>query len=284
VAGAYSKKLLRSPASVGCHVDCGWRVTCALGPSPTPKGARVSDFERAMKPHLQAYRQGRWRALILSELILDDMRRIGSSPTVLDIGCGKGFDDSPELQSRIAASAGRYIGVEPDTTIECPPWLTTVPRSTLEEAPIEPGSIQVAFAIMVLEHVTQPGPFFDKLHSVLAPNGVFWGLTVDARHWFRYASTLLERLRIKNWYLDRVAGTVSEGRYVNYPTAYRANSPWQIERLARGFSSAEFASLQKVGQLDSYLPRPLRSPAALVDRFLTGLHLPGAILVCRLVR
>jgi SAM-dependent methyltransferase len=244
----------------------------------------VSDFERAMKPHLQAYRQGRWRALILSELILDDMRRIGSSPTVLDIGCGKGFDDSPELQSRIAASAGRYIGVEPDSTIECPPWLTTVYRSTLEEAPIEPGSIQVAFAIMVLEHVTQPGPFFDKLHSVLAPNGVFWGLTVDARHWFRYASTLLERLHIKNWYLDRVAGTVSEGRYVNYPTAYRANSPWQIERLARGFSSAEFASLQKVGQLDSYLPRPLRSPAALVDRFLTGLHLPGAILVCRLVR
>jgi SAM-dependent methyltransferase len=239
------------------------------------------DFERAMKPHLQAYRQGRWRALILSELILDDMRRIGSSPTVLDIGCGKGFDDSPELQSRIAAASGRYIGIEPDTTIERPACVTTLHRCSLEEAPIEPGSIQLAFAIMVLEHVTRPGPFFDKLHSVLAPNGVFWGLTVDLRHWFPYASRLLETMRIKNWYLDHVVG---QDRYVNYPTVYRANSPRQIGRLARRFSSAEFVSLHKVGQLDDYLPPLVRSPAALLDRLLERLELPGAILACRLAR
>lgn len=244
----------------------------------------MSPFELEMAPHVQAYRQGRWRALILSELILDEMRCIGSSPTVLDIGCGKGFDDSPELQSRIAASAGRYIGVEPDTTIECRSCVTTVHRCCLEDAPIEPGSIQVAFAVMVLEHVTNPGPFFYKLHSVLASNGVFWGLTVDARHWFRYASRLFETLRIKNWYLDQVAGKVCQGRYVNYPTAYRANSPRQIGRLARGFSSAEFVSLDKIGQLAPYLPRPLQPPAALLDRLTAWLELPGAVLACRLVR
>lgn len=252
-------------------------------PGPS-KQATVSDFHFRMQPHVDAYRQGRWRAPIMAELIREEIRRFGAGPTVLDIGCGMGFDNSPDLQAHIAAAAGQYIGIEPDSTISVPSWVHVVHRCTLEDAAIEPGSVEVAFAIMVLEHVVNPREFFRKLHTVLAPNGVFWGLTVDGRHWFRHASTLLETLRMKNWYLRNVVGKQGEGLYVNYPTAYRANSPRQIERLAQDFAFRDFASLHQVGQLDYYLPRMLRPPAALLDRLIGQLGLPGAILVCRLGR
>jgi SAM-dependent methyltransferase len=248
------------------------------------EGSASSDFQAMMKPHGDAYRQGRWRALIMLDLVLEEMRRLGPAPTVLDIGCGTGFDDSPELQARIGSAAGRYVGVEPDTEVACPQWMHEVHRCSLEEAPIEPGSVQVAFAIMVLEHVTNPREFFGKLQTVLAPKGVFWGLTVDGRHWFKRASRLLEALRIKNWYLDRLAGRRGAGRYLNYPTAYRANSPSQIERLAQGFANRDFTSFHRIGQLDYYLPAGLRAPAALVDRLLARLGRPGAILICRLAK
>jgi SAM-dependent methyltransferase len=218
----------------------------------------------------------------MSTVILEDMRRFAVPPRVLDIGCGSGFDGSPELQSQIAGASGRYIGVEPDESIACPPWIQEIHRCTLEDAPLEPLSVQMAFAIMVLEHVAIPDRFFQKLHTVLAPDGIFWGLTVDARHYFRHASRLLERLHVKNWYLDKIAGQTPEKRYVNYPTVYRANSPFQIRRFARPFRHCDFASLHRIGQLDYYLPRSIRPAAALLDRLIARLRLPGAILICRL--
>jgi SAM-dependent methyltransferase len=244
----------------------------------------VGDFEQRIQGHLDGYRQGRWRASIMSELILEEMSRLGPAPTVLDIGCGAGFDDSPELQWRIATAAGRYIGIEPDEEIDCPSWMREIHRCAFEDAPIDPGSVQMAFAIMVLEHVATPDRFFRKLHSLLAPEGVFWGLTVDARHYFRHVSRLTERLRVKNWYLDRVCGRAREERYANYPTLYRANSPRQIERFTRAFRQRNFASLYRIGQLDYYLPRMVRPAASLVDRLIARLRLPGAILVCRLAK
>jgi SAM-dependent methyltransferase len=237
-----------------------------------------------MQPYVDAYRQGRWRATIMADVIHEEMRNFAEPPTVLDIGCGMGFDNSPELQAQIAAAAGRYIGVEPDRAVSIPSCVDEVHRCTLEDAPIQAGSVDLAFAIMVLEHVTSPQEFFQKLHTVLAPKGVFWGLTVDRRHWFRLASTLLETMRVKDWYLKHVIGKQEDGLYINYPTAYRANSPHQISRYARNFASRDFVTWHKVGQLDYYLPRALRLPAALLDRVIARLGTPGAILVCRLGR
>ena len=120
---------------------------------------------------------------------------------------------------------------------------------------------------MVLEHLPSPQLFWDKLHEVLTDGGVFWGLTVDARHLFSRLSLWSGRLRIKNSYLDFVLGrTEQEARYKNYPTYYRSNTPREIAQLANAFRSCECINFSRVGQWSPYLPKRLRRFADEIDR------------------
>ena len=72
---------------------------------------------------------------------------------------------------------------------------------------------------MVLEHLADPRTFFEKVHTVLRPQGVFWGFTVDARHPFVTASVVSEKLHVKDLYLNIMFGKRGEGRYENYGVA-----------------------------------------------------------------
>ncbi len=137
---------------------------------------------------------------------------------------------------------------------------------------------------MVLEHIADPGRFWDKLHSVLRDGGIFWGFTMDARHWFHLASSWSERLRVKDLYLTLLRGKRGVDRYANYPTCYRTNSPDQIRRYTRSFRSVQFINFHQVGQLNYYLPGPLRPVGHLVDRLEAALGRPGMILAVRAVK
>lgn len=137
---------------------------------------------------------------------------------------------------------------------------------------------------MVLEHVDDPNAHFAKIREILKPGGVYWGFTVDSRHWFAWLSSAFERLRLKELYLRRLHGQRAEDRYANFPTRYRCNSPVTIRRFTSGFSSLQTLSLHKPGQLDFYLPRALQGISHLVDRASMYLRLPGSVLVVRLVK
>jgi len=217
-------------------------------------------------------------------MILEDVLRWGDRPTFLDIGCGSGFDGNPGLQEELASRAGRYIGVEPDTEVQVAPFIREVHRCAFEEADVEPGSVDIALAVMVLEHVADPQSFWRKLHEVLADGGVFWALTLDARHYFCFMSTWASRLGIKDRYLTRIQGESCVDRYKNYPTYYRANTPRQILRYTHDFSSADFIGFTRVGQLDFYYPRLLRPFGRLVDSLMIVMRFPGPTLVVRLVK
>ncbi len=237
-------------------------------------------------PYVARYRKGEWRAPIFLDMILEDLRRLGParSTTVLDIGCGRGFDDEPQLQAAIAAEAGRYLGIEPDDTIEIGQVVETVHHCRLEDAPIEPSTIDLAFAVMVLEHLESPEPFWNKLLEILKEGGVFWGFTIDSRHWFAKASLLAKRLRIKEWYLDLLRGKRGDERYSNYPVHYRSNSPEQIEKLARDFGSLTLLNFHTVGEIDPYLPKPLRWISRWMDARIQRRGLPGSLLAVRAVK
>ena len=232
---------------------------------------------------MERYRDGEWRATVFRDMVLADIRRLASvrPVRVLDIGCGKGFDDSPQLQAELAAACDRYDGVEPDTEIVPSPVVREAYRCGFEEAPIEPGSIDVACSVMVLEHLERPAVFWDKLREVLADGGVFWGFTIDARHPFAHASTLMKRLGVKEWYLNRLHGTTDDGRYENYPVHYRSNRPRDVHRLAAGFASVECVNFHRMGQLDYYLPRGLRWAGRLADRMVVASGAPGNIMAVR---
>jgi len=214
------------------------------------------------------YRQGEWRATIFRDLIRADFQnsRATSAPVVLDIGCGRGFDGDPCLQSSLAAAASSYVGVEPDPDVDLASLFSTVHRCSFEAAPIPDGSVDLAFTVMVLEHLDDPAKFWNKVHAVLRPGGVFWGFTMDARHWFVRASLLAKRLRVKDVYLNWLHGRRGDERYENYPVRYRSNTPEQLDRLTSAFQSRGVLSIGKVGQLDYYFPTGLRGLGRAFDR------------------
>src|SRR5262245_43085799 len=202
----------------------------------------------------QRYREGTCRDRIVHDLILADAARLGRRLTFLDIGCGKGFDTDIPLQQALVRAATHYIGIEPDVSVTLGDYIKDVRRCLFEQADLPPHSVHLAFAIMVLEHLADPQPFWNKLHEVLVPGGVFWALTVDARHWFCRASLWAQRLRIKERYLSWLLDSRHEGRYENYPVYYRCNLPSDIERYARRFSSVCCFNLARVGQCDDLFP------------------------------
>lgn len=247
---------------------------------------RVGNGERDdLSRVLGRYRGGEPRNLIFRDLILGSVARVRADVvSVLDIGCGHGLDGSLELQRSIADAAGRFIGVEPDPDIQPPAHFTEVHRCLLEDAPLAPGSIHVAYSAFVLEHVATPQRFWDRIYDALAPGGVVWGITVDARHPFRLASGLLERLQLKDAYLDLLRGRRGIDRYENYPTHYRTNAPRQIRGQTRRFTRAAFLSLHREGQLDYYVPRSYRWAMRLMERAAMTLRLPGSVLLVRLTK
>jgi SAM-dependent methyltransferase len=216
-------------------------------------------------------------------LVLDSVRALSRDDvTVLDIGCGHGFDGDADLQRSIGDRATHFIGVEPDGGIVPPPYFTEVHRCTLERAALAPDSVDVAYSTFVLEHVQDPARFWDQLYTVLRPGGIFWGFTVDARHPFCLTSLCLDKLRLKDVYLNCLRGKRGTERYENYPTFYRANSPRQIRRHARMFTAATFLTVHREGQLNYYFPRAVWRFLHLAERVMMKLGLPGSMLVVKL--
>lgn len=233
------------------------------------------------KPYVDRYRGGEWRDSIFRDMVLRDAGGPGGPPTILDIGCGKGLDGSVPLQRSVAEAAGRFIGVEPDPEITLGGHFTETHRCLFEEATIAPGSVQLAYSVMVLEHLPDPQAFWDKLHGVLAEGGVFWGLTVDARHPFCRASLWAERLKVKSLYLRFLYGRRGVDRYENYETFYRSNTPEDVRRLTRRFASADFVNFSREGQWSGYFPGPLRPVVEWADRRAIAAGRPGTLLALR---
>ncbi len=206
----------------------------------------------------------------------------GRRVRLLDIGCGHGFSGCTATQHSIADRVTTAIGIEPDSSIPAPSCFATVHRTTFEEAPLEVSSVDLAYACFVLEHIQTPQRFFDRLHEVLAPGGIFIGFTVDARHLFACCSQLLEVLRLKDLYLRVLRGERGVDRYENYPTFYRANTPRQLRRACRQFSEIHCLTLHRPGQLDFYFPRFVRPATRLCERIAMRMGLPGSVLVVAL--
>ena len=231
---------------------------------------------------LRRWLLGAYRASFFHDMVLADVRRLGPKPAVLDIGCGRGFDGDPALQRSLAELAGRYVGIEPDLSVRLSDCFTQVHRCTLEAASLAPSSIDVAFAMFVLEHVPCPQAFFVRLFDVLSTGGVFWGFTIDLRHMFALISLATERLGLKGWCLKRLGATEMARGPGHYPAFYQANTPSAIRRWGGRFRSVRLMNLYQAGQFDAYLPRWAHRAGRAIDRLTALLGLPGPMLVVRL--
>jgi SAM-dependent methyltransferase len=201
-----------------------------------------------------------WRTPVFFEIVSGEIRaRSGATrPTVLDIGCGCGFDGEARFQEALAAQAARFIGIEPDLNIHPPKIFSEVFRTLLEDAPIARGSVDVAYAIMVLEHVADPVRFWSRLYDILAPGGVFVAFSVNGAHWVAPLTRLLSATRLKTVYLDLLKGKRGSERYADYPVYYRTNTPDQVRRVAGAFRNVETLTFGAIGDAAFYAPQKLR--------------------------
>jgi SAM-dependent methyltransferase len=247
--------------------------------------AEVRPLSNALRSSLLGrYASGEWRAEIFADMVAADLDRFGPGCTLVDVGCGGGFDDSKELQRRLAQRSGYAIGVEPDAETEVADCFHEVHHTILEDAPIKPASVHVAYAVMVAEHVPAPEQFMAKVSDILVDGGVFWSFTVDLRHWASWASLLLEKVAVKDAYLDRLHGKRGEERYSNFPVHYRLNTPSAVQRHAPQELHVESINLFRVGAEDYNLPAALRPLNRLADRLFGIVGLPGSNLAFRATR
>ena len=241
---------------------------------------RLSDQQWA--GYLEQARQGKDRSPSLHDMVSAELARCGPGATLLDIGCGRGIEGGRVLQESLAAAAGRFIGIEPDRDVAVSDCFCQVHRCTLEEAPLPAGSIDVAMAVFVLEHLAEPKSFFRKLHELLSQRGVFWAMTIDKRHPFALLSSLAQRMRLKRPLLAWVRRGGPAEDLETYPTFYRSNTPRALARHAAAFRELRWMSLNYVGQHDAYLPPVLHRFARLADRMARNLRLPGPTAIVRL--
>ena len=216
---------------------------------------------------LARLRTTEWRTPIFFEMVSREIGTLTGNrrPTVLDIGCGLGFDCEVRYQQALSTQAGRFIGIEPDRTIDPPKFFSEVYQTTLEEAPIAQGSVDVAYAVMVLEHVADPAAFWSRLHEILAPGGVFLAFSVNGAHWFAPIARFMSIIKLKTKYLDLLRGKRGADRYKDYPVYYRTNTVRQIRRHARQFRAIRTDLFGAIGNVADYAPGPLQPTVRAVD-------------------
>jgi len=176
---------------------------------------------------------------------------------VLDIGCGSGL---PDPLKPLAGRYGVLDGVDPNPAIVEHPLLHQRWHSSLESSGVSDNAYDLAYSYNVLEHIADPQPFLAKVHRLLKPNGVFWGLTPNAVHPFAVLSRFIEIVGLKG-YARRKLGLAENGqmRVNDYPAYYRCNSPAAVRRAVQGigFRRATFYFHPCV-QWDNYFPSRLR--------------------------
>jgi SAM-dependent methyltransferase len=254
----------------------------SMNPPSTGESGEFHVHREQWSPWSRRFAAGEWRAELFADLLIREFSGLGAAPlTAVDVGCGHGFDGDAALQRKLGQDIGTFIGIEPDSAITIDPCFHVIHRSVLEEAPIEPDSVDLCYSTMVLEHVADPEEHWKKIHSILRPGGVYWGFTVDGAHWFTKFSQLSEVLAVKNSWLNIVSGRPGKDRYENYPTHYRSNTPEQLRRLTGRFSCVDLVFFRQPGQAARYFPPRIKWVAAFLDTLCHRDHRRGMNLAIR---
>lgn len=164
--------------------------------------------------------------------------------------------------------AGRLVTIDPSPQV----WLDATAderhQQTLEEyAADRPASADVAFAVYVLEHVTDPAGFAAAAAKVLRPGGSFLALTLNRWHYFGTATKTASVLGVEEWLLRHVRDPDLVQEY-HVPTAYRLNSIGTVSRRLAdaGFASVDLRMWDLPRLYEPYLPPPARGFATAWNR------------------
>src|SRR5438270_3947673 len=110
---------------------------------------------------------------------------VGAESVVLDIGCGRGAlaeDPVPYRRelSNLLGRARRVVGIDLDPAGASNPHVDEFRLIEGASWPVADGSIDVAIADWVLEHLSDPEVFFREVARVVKPGGYFCARTPNA--------------------------------------------------------------------------------------------------------
>lgn len=164
--------------------------------------------------------------------------RLTPATRVLDLGCGRGG-----VMERLHPQAGFIAGLDPDLGSLREHRTSALARSSglAKALPYADGSFDLVSCSWVLEHLPEPERAFAEVARVLVPGGRFIFLTPNAHH------PLLVLNRALGWTRGRLVSQFYDRAEADtFPAFYRANTPAQIERLARA-AGLERVALRFIG-------------------------------------
>lgn len=227
------------------------------------------DRQESYRRRYAAMRPG-WRpsSHVYQELVTAHLQ---PETRVLDLGCGRGG-----VMERLHPQAGFVAGLDPDlrSLHEHRVSALALASGMAGALPYHDGAFDLVCCSWVLEHLPAPRATFAEVGRVLVPGGHFVFVTPNARH------PLLVLNRALSWtqgrLVDRLYGRAEPDIF---PAQYRANTPPQIERLARS-AGLRRVTLRLVGD-PTYLAfnEPLFRLSCLLERITPPalrVHLVGA--------
>lgn len=210
--------------------------------------------------------------------------------SLLDIGAGDGDDQYCRL---VRPLVGRIEGIDPDPYIAEHGGLDAWEQTSIEDFARQflPGAgegagerrqrFDLALAIYVVEHVTEPVEFFRAARSCLRPGGSFFIITPNLWHYFGLVTKASMALGVEERLLgalrsaheakaqadaDRSSpsghvhglahGQAHSQAVAHFSLAYRANSVRALRKVGdeAGFSALEIRHLENPAVFETYFP------------------------------
>lgn len=160
-------------------------------------------------------------------------------------------------QASIETFAARFVAVSPGAA-----RANVVPEATALDPPRSSPDhssqlFDLALAIYVVEHVSEPAAFFRAARSCLRPGGSLFLITPNLWHYFGALAKATEALGVEDRLLGALRATHPDHNEVaHFPVAYRANSVRALRKIGNdvGFSALEIRHLDNPAVFETYFP------------------------------
>jgi SAM-dependent methyltransferase len=162
---------------------------------------------------------------------------------VLDIGAGAGIVS----QMNFRGLARKVCGLDPDSRVSQNPYLDEGKQGVGESIPYPDESFDLVFADNVFEHLETPQLVFGEVARVLKPGGIFLGKTPNRHHYMPLIAQITPF-----WFHRWVNRKRGRQEIDTFPTRYRANTPTDLERLAKS-AGLTIGSIRLVEARPEYL-------------------------------
>jgi len=166
-----------------------------------------------------------------------------TSAVVLDLGAGQGRVREMDMRG----AGRRIVGIDPEESVLSNPLLDEAHVGSGEKLPFEDATLDLVVSNNVLEHLADPAATFAEVRRVLRPGGHFVAKTPNRRHYVAMLARVTPHV-FHQW-VNRKRGRESLDTFV---TLYRANTPSDIRRLARG-AGLKIVSLRLIEGRPEYL-------------------------------